>query len=116
MNPTAAAAAALVRNSEGSVKKAGKYATVPVPIMAHNTTSRPFECGSKNHAPSAAAAASCGTAKCHRRSPKQSDLHPATSNPTVAAANGIAPTQPIKCTSVQPVSRCRIVGNQNQNA
>src|SRR5262249_52907473 len=50
MNPTAAAAAALVRNSEGKVKNAGKYAIVPHPIMLHNATSSALECGRTNQA------------------------------------------------------------------
>ena len=58
MNPTAAAAAELVRNAEGNAQNEGKYATVPKPIRLKTTMSSTFECGMKNHAPSASAAVS----------------------------------------------------------
>ena len=42
MNPTAAAAAELVRNDEGSAQNDGRYATVPNPISVSPTMSRAF--------------------------------------------------------------------------
>src|SRR5437660_923777 len=68
MNPTAAAAAELVRNAEGNAQNDGRYAVVPNPISVNTTMSNAFECGARNHALSASAAVNCGMAKCQRRS------------------------------------------------
>src|ERR1700682_2522516 len=58
MKPTAAAAAELVRNDDGSAQNDGKYATVPKPSSVNTVTSSRFECGIKNHAINASAAVS----------------------------------------------------------
>jgi hypothetical protein len=58
MKPTAAAAAELVRNDDGSAQKDGKYAIVPKPSTVNTARSSTFECGIKNHALSASAAVS----------------------------------------------------------
>src|SRR5215472_14706373 len=102
MKPTAAAAAELVRNEDGSAQKDGRYATVPKPISVNTTISTLIECGARNHAPNASAAVNCGTAKCQRRSRVRSEFQPSSSIPMRPATNGIAPTQPMRCTSVQP--------------
>src|SRR6202040_1583586 len=56
MNPTAAAAAELVRNAEGNAQNDGKYATVPKPTSVNTAISTTFEWGTKNHTPRASAA------------------------------------------------------------
>ena len=58
MNPTAAAAAELVRNAEGKAQKDGRYATVPKPTSEKTAMSSTFECGMKNQTASASAAVS----------------------------------------------------------
>ena len=50
MKPTAAAAAELVRNEDGSAQNDGRYATVPKPMSVNTTMSSAIECGAKNHA------------------------------------------------------------------
>src|ERR1700720_2139223 len=116
INPTAAAAAELVKNALGSAQNDGRYAMVPNATNVKTVTNSTVLCDRKNQAPSATALVNCGIAKCQRRSRVRSELHPSTSMPISPAMNGIAPTQPIRWTSVQPVNRCSIVGNQNQNA
>src|SRR6267143_3656131 len=96
MNPTAAAAAELVRNPEGNAQNDGRYAVVPNPISVNTTMSNAFECGAKNHALSATAAVNCGMAKCQRRSRVRSEFQPSTSIPMRPATNGIAPIQPMR--------------------
>src|SRR5438105_7551307 len=66
MNPTAAAAAELVRNAEGSAQNEGRYATVPNPTSVNTTMSNAFECEKSNQTLSASAAVNCGIAKCQR--------------------------------------------------
>ena len=58
MNPTAAAAAELVRKAEGNAQNDGRYATVPNPTNVNTTMSNAFECGRSNQALSASAAGS----------------------------------------------------------
>src|SRR4051812_4643315 len=115
MNPTAAAAAERVRKAEGSAQKDGREATVPKPRTVKIETSSVFECGRKNHAPSASAAVSCGIAKCQRRSPIRSELQPSHSIPMRPAPKISGPNQ-LTFTTLQPVKRCSMVGSQNQNA
>src|SRR6266436_4728762 len=116
MNPTAAAAAELARNALGSAQNDGRYAMVPNATNVKTVTNSTALCGSKNQMPRAIALVNWGIAKCQRRSRNRSELHPSTSMLISPAMNGMEPTQPIRCTSVQPVNRCSIVGNQNQNA
>src|ERR1700724_3595685 len=116
MNPTAAAAAELVKNALGSAQNDGRYAMVPNATNVKTMTKITALCGRKNQAPSAIALVNWGIAKCQRRSRVRSELHPSASIPISPAINGIAPTQPIRWISVQPVNRWSIVGNQNQNA
>src|SRR5262245_15011793 len=115
MNPTAAAAAELDKNAEGSAQNAGRYAIVPNTPKVNIVTSSAFDCGKTNHRPSARAAVNCGIAKCQRRSPKRSELHPSNSIPTKPAMNGMEPIHPTRST-LQPVNRWSIVGIQNQTA
>ena len=116
IKPIAAAAAELVRNALGNAQNDGRYAIVPNATKVKTTINNTALCGRKNQAPSAIALVNCGIAKCQRRSRVRSELHPSASMPISPAMNGIAPTQPIRWTSVQPVNRCSMVGNQNQNA
>src|SRR5438445_4637318 len=113
IKPTAAAAAELVRNVNGSDNNAGKYETDPNPISVNTLYSNTLECGKANHIVRPSAAVNCGTAKCQRRSRLRSELQPITSMPSSPAMNGIAPIQPT-CTSLHPVMRLSSVGIQNQ--
>src|SRR3954466_1406077 len=63
INPTAAAAAELLRNAEGNAQNEGRYATVPNPASVNTVMSSAFECGTKNQTPKASAAVNCGMAK-----------------------------------------------------
>src|SRR5262245_53337197 len=87
MNPTAAAAAELVRNAEGKTQNDGRYATVPKPMTVNTVTRSALECGRKNQLASATAAVSWGMAKCHRRSPVRSEFQPKRSIPINPAKN-----------------------------
>src|ERR1043166_12562 len=115
MKPTAAAAAELVRNAEGSAQNEGRYATVPKPSSVKSVTRTAFVCGRKNHATSASAAINCGIAKCQRRSPLRSELQPNNSIPTSPEPK-ISKANQLTRRTVQPVNRCSIVGSQNQKA
>src|SRR5438874_8750845 len=115
MKPTAAAAAELVRNEDGSAQNDGRYAIVPKTTSENTTTSSAFEDGRKNHALSASADVNCGMAKCQRRSRVRSEFQPSKSIPNSPAINGIEPTQ-LTRTTLQSVSLWRIVGKKNQKA
>src|SRR3954471_20599586 len=104
MNPTAAAAADLVRNADGKDQNDGREAIVPNAIRLNTTTSNAFECGRINQVPSATAAVNCGIAKCHRRSPVRSELQPNTSIPIRPAPNTTTPIQ-LTWRTVHPLNR-----------
>src|SRR5437588_12680462 len=115
MNPTAAAAAELVRNALGSAQNDGRYATVPKPSSVNMVMSIRFECGRKNHAINATAAMSWGSAKCQRRSPVRSELEPS-SNIPISPAPKIGTANQVTFKTLQLVNRWSMVGSQNQNA
>src|SRR5256885_15655470 len=115
MNPTAAAAAELVRNADGSAQNAGKYATVPKPSKVKTQTSIMLECGRTNHAASAIAAVKCGKAKCQRRSRVRAEVQPRSSMPIRPAPKTMHPKQ-ITCSTVHPGNRSVNLREQNPNA
>src|SRR5438105_15166291 len=91
IKPTAAAAAELVRNADGSAQNAGKYETVHNPVSVNTLMSNALECGKANHNVRPSAALNCGTAKCQRRTRVRSELQPSTNLPRSRALTGLAP-------------------------